>query len=95
MVWYDWMVQKMLVSIFDIVIVLLCVRRPAVRHTRRRPNDVVSKHHKRAVALWMLLIFGILACEFTAVFDAMVVPVAHWCTRRSSVCSPTYSLLVG
>lgn len=33
-----------------------------VRH-RRRPDAVVSEHKRRAIALWVLLIVGIVVCE--------------------------------
>ena len=43
-----------------------------ISYTRRRPNDVVAGHKRKAVALWMLLIFVILACEHFFSFGTAV-----------------------
>ena len=43
-----------------------------ISYTRRRPNDVVAGHKRKAVALWMLLIFAILACEHFFSFGTAV-----------------------
>jgi len=45
---------------------------PVQHHTRRRPNEVVAGHKRKAVALWMLLIFAILACEHFCFFGTAV-----------------------
>ena len=36
---------------------------------------MVSKYQRRAVALWMLLIFGILACESVTILGLVIVHV--------------------
>ena len=49
-------------------------------HTRRRPSDVVPKYQRRAVALWMLMIFGILTCESVTTFRLSITYVLDtWC----------------
>ena len=53
----------MMVYIIDGSVAARFVVRSSMSCADRRPDDVVAGHKRRAVALWVLLIGLILACE--------------------------------